>query len=67
MIALDALRASLRRRSDSDVLAALRVQVLALAGYRPGEIRGRLGMSRHEYSKTHRRLREALDEAAGGP
>lgn len=58
-VALEDLRQRLRRRADDVVDTALRVQVLAAAGYRASEIKTQLGLADDKYTTAHRWLKAA--------
>ena len=58
--ALEALGDRLRRDKDRDTRHALQVEVLALAGYKPAEIRHRLGLSAEDLRFARRTLERSL-------
>ena len=59
-LVLHDLELQLRRRADQQVVNALRIGSLSLAGYQPGEIRKRLELSVDEFAGASKWLREAI-------
>jgi hypothetical protein len=53
----------LRRRADKKIRHALQIAALLIEGYRPGEIRRRLGIDATQYARAHRWLTDALGPA----
>lgn len=55
----------LRRLADVRIRTALRISALAIAGYKPAEIRERLGLSASEWREARAWLRDAIATTDG--
>lgn len=63
-IALDALESRLRRDSDRRVRVAMQLQVCRLMGLKRDEIQAQLKITRDEYARAWRDLRDATRPGA---